>query len=65
MFNAIKIVIGLLIFVFGFYLFIDDSRKGIKEKLTEKEKKYFDIIEIWFYISVIGIPCILITPIFE
>lgn len=49
--RVIKIIIGILVFLFGIYMFLDDSRREIKGKLTKKEINYFDIIEIWFYVS--------------
>lgn len=65
MLKIIKIVLGVLVFLFGFYMFCDDSRRGIKHNLTKDEKRYFDIIETFFYISVMAIPTFLIAPLFE
>lgn len=62
MLNIIRCVIGFLAFIFGFYMFLDDSRRGISDKLTKEEKRYFDIIDTWFYISIMMFSCYLLEP---
>lgn len=63
--NIIRFVIGILVFLFGFYMFLDDSRRGIAPKLTKEEKRYFDIIDWWFYISNIILYGFILYPLFE
>lgn len=63
--DIIKCVIGFLVFFFGFYMYLDDSRRGIKYNLSKEEKRYFDIIETWFYISVMTIFGQMTYPLYE
>ncbi len=65
MLDVIKIVVGVIVYLFGFYMYLNDSSRGIKGKLTKDEKRYFEIIETFFYISVLTIPTFLIAPFFE
>lgn len=65
MLSVIKIVIAILVFLFGFYMFLDDSRRGIPSKLSKEEKRYFDIIEWWFYISNMIIYSYILYPLFN
>jgi hypothetical protein len=46
-------------------MFLDDSRRGIKDKLTKEERRYFNIVETWFYISSMVIYYFLLAPFFE
>lgn len=61
----IRIIISIGFFLFGFYMFLDDSSRYIKGKLTKDEKRYFNIIETFFYICVELIPIILLIPLSE
>lgn len=65
MLSVIKVVIGILVFLFGFYMFLDDSGREMQTKLTKQEKRYLDILEIWFYVSVMAITAFMIGPFFE
>lgn len=59
--KIIRIIIGILVALFGFYMFTHDGRgRDMYDKLTKKEKDYLDIIEIWFFVSIfviVGLLC--------
>lgn len=63
--TVIRIAIAIIIFLFGFAMFLDDSKRKIYDKLTIQEKRYFDRLEISFQISIWSFIAILICPIFE
>ena len=67
MLSVIRIIIGILVFLFGFYMYLCRyEARGMRGNLTKEEKRYLDILEWWFYISTIyAIPGILLIPLFQ
>jgi hypothetical protein len=64
--NIIKCIIGFCVFFFGFYMFLYEYEiRSTKSKLTKREKRYFNILEIWFYITVMIITGEMIYPLIE
>jgi heme/copper-type cytochrome/quinol oxidase subunit 2 len=54
----IRVVLAVGVFLFGFYMFLDDSRRDMK--LTKEQRRYVDRLEIWFFVSIfviVGLLC--------
>ena len=63
--TIIRIVVGVIAFIFWGYMGIDDSRRGIPDKLTEEEKRYFNIINTYSFVSIWIIWGLALIPLFQ